>query len=86
MGVLYASVSRERGFAGGNGLTIRYASFRNSSIFCRARDGSMVGRPSWLLRSSLRIGVRSVMVVSRGSGRPSILKAKCQADNSQVVI
>ena len=44
-----------------DGLTIRYASFRNSSMFCRATDGSMVGRASWLLRSSLRIGVRSVM-------------------------
>jgi hypothetical protein len=45
-------------------LTMRYASFKNSSMFCRTRDGSMVGGASWLLRSSLRIGVRSVMAVT----------------------
>ena len=44
------------------GLTIRYASFRNSSIFWRVREGLAVGRASWLFRRPFRIGVRSVII------------------------
>lgn len=42
--------------------TIRYASLRNSSIFWRDRDGSIVGDASRRLSSSLRSGVRSVIL------------------------
>jgi hypothetical protein len=64
-------------FPARRGLTIRYASFKNSSIFCRAREGSRVGSEFWLLRSSLRIGVRSVIVVLRDYGEKSMLNVEC---------
>ncbi len=37
-------------------------------MFRRASDGSMVGGALWLLRSSLRIGVRSVIAASGRRG------------------
>lgn len=40
--------------------TIRYASFRNSSIDLRVRVGSAVGRALCFLSSSLKAGVRFV--------------------------
>jgi hypothetical protein len=52
-------------------------------MFCRARDGSIVAGASWLLRSSFRIGVRSVMAVPEEGGWTGdrdvreILKVKC---------
>jgi hypothetical protein len=50
-------------------------------MFRRASDGSMVGGASWLLRSSLRIGVRSVIAASR-SGVEKAGYCECEEEVS----
>ena len=47
------------------GLTMVYASRMKPSSFWRDRVGFDIGRASWLLRSSLRRGVRSAMVIAQ---------------------
>lgn len=56
-------------------LTISYASLRKLSIFLSDNAGSVVGRASWLLRSSLSIGVRSVIIVSGLQPRALLLSS-----------
>ena len=62
--------------------TIRYASFKNSSMFLRDNVGSTVGRASWLFSSSLRTGVRSVIAATQGPVPLKELKAEAGMDFS----